>query len=79
MFRSRRMRKNETWEGVVTAKSRNMPDGSNLYHYLEVAFTDGKTKKIRVKGSLWESLSPGDQITKRAGSDTVTRAQGPGR
>jgi hypothetical protein len=73
MFRSRRVRKNEAWEGVVTAKSRNMPDGSNLYHYLEVAFTDGKTKKIRVNGSLWESLRAGDRIVKKAGSDPVKR------
>ncbi|MFD0687303.1 DUF7489 domain-containing protein [Actinomadura fibrosa] len=71
MFRSRRTRKDEAWEGVVTAKSRNMPDGSNLYHYVEVAFSDGKTRKIRVKGSLWESLRPGDQIVKNAGSDPV--------
>jgi hypothetical protein len=73
MFRSRRMGKNDAWEGVVTGKSRNMPDGSNLYHYLEVTFTDGKTKKIRVKGSLWDSLSTGDQIIKHPGSDPIKK------
>jgi hypothetical protein len=73
MFRSRRVRKSEAWEGVVTAKSRNMPDGSNLYHYLDVTFTDGKSKKIRVKGSFWDSLRPGDQIIKQAGSDPVKK------
>lgn len=73
MFRSRRVRKGEAWEGVVTAKSRNMPDGSNLYHYLDVTFTDGKSKKIRVNGSLWDSLSTGDQIIKQAGSDPVKK------
>lgn len=73
MFRSRRMRKNEAWEGVVTAKSRNAPDGSNLYHYLEIAFTDGKTKKIRVKGPLWDSLRTGDRIIKQPGSDPTKK------
>ncbi|MGI5204991.1 DUF7489 domain-containing protein [Spirillospora sp. CA-108201] len=69
MFRTRRVHKDEAWEGVVADKSRTMPDGSNLYHYLKVTFTDGTSKKIRVDGSLWESVSPGDQIVKRAGSD----------
>ena len=73
MFRSRRVRKSEAWEGVVTDKSRKMPDGSNLYHYLDVTFTDGKSKKIRVKGSFWDSLRPGDQIIKQAGSDPVKK------
>ncbi|MBO2455418.1 hypothetical protein J4573_50655 [Actinomadura barringtoniae] len=73
MFRSRRMRKGDAWEGVVTGKSRNMPDGSNMYHYLEVTFTDGKKKKIRVKGGLWETLNAGDQIIKQAGSDPVKK------
>ena len=73
MFRSRRVRKSDAWEGVVTAKSRNMPDGSNLYHYLDVTFTDGKSKKIRVNGSFWDSLRPGDQILKQAGSDPVKK------
>lgn len=73
MFRSRRVRKSEAWEGVVTDKSRNMPDGSNLYHYLDVTFTDGKSKKIRVNRSFWDSLRPGDQIIKQSGSDPVKK------
>lgn len=73
MFRSRRIRKNEAWEGVVTAKSRRMPDGSNLYHYIEVTFTDGATKKVRIKGAFWDSLRTGDHIVKRAGSDPVKK------
>ncbi|GLY74957.1 DUF7489 domain-containing protein [Actinoallomurus iriomotensis] len=73
MFGSRKVHKDEAWEGVVNDKSRNMPDGSNLYHYLEVTFTDGKTKKIRVDRSLWDSLNPGDQIVKQAGSDPVKK------
>ncbi|GGQ27876.1 hypothetical protein BKA00_006202 [Actinomadura coerulea] len=68
MFRSRRVNEDEEWEGVVDGKSRNMPDGSNLYHYLKVAFTDGKSRKIRVDGSLWNAVSEGDGIVKRAGS-----------
>ncbi|MEV4003458.1 hypothetical protein [Actinomadura sp. NPDC049753] len=68
MFRSRRVHEDEEWEGVVDGKSRNMPDGSNLYHYLKVTFSDGKSKKIRVDGSLWNSVSEGDQIVKRPGS-----------
>ncbi|GAA3221633.1 hypothetical protein GCM10010468_46890 [Actinocorallia longicatena] len=67
------MRKNEAWEGVVTAKSRNMPDGSNLYHYVEIALPDGKARKIRVKGSLWDSLRPGDKVVKRTGSEPVRK------
>ncbi|MXQ67858.1 hypothetical protein GQ466_27940 [Actinomadura rayongensis] len=69
MFRSRRVRKNDVWEGVVTGKSRNAPDGSNLYHYVEVALNDGGTKKIRVARALWDALTPGDGIVKRTGSD----------
>ncbi|SNS79367.1 DUF7489 domain-containing protein [Actinomadura mexicana] len=73
MFRSRRVHEDEAWEGVVAGKSRNMPDGSNLYHYLKVTFTDGKTGKVRVEGPLWESVTPGDRIVKRAGSDPVKK------
>lgn len=73
MFRSRRVHEDEEWEGVVAGKSRNMPDGSNLYHYLKVTFTDGKTKKIRVEGSLWNAVSPGDEIVKRAGADPAKK------
>ncbi|WP_149261966.1 hypothetical protein [Actinomadura sp. K4S16] len=73
MFRSRRVHEDEAWEGTVTAKSRSNPDGSNLYHYLKVTFTDGRTRKIRVDGSLWSSLNPGDQIVKRAGSDPAKK------
>ncbi|MDN3353748.1 hypothetical protein [Actinomadura sp. DC4] len=50
-----------------------MPDGSNLYHYLDVTFTDGKSKKIRVNRSFWDSLRPGDQIIKQSGSDPVKK------
>ncbi|WP_205648235.1 DUF7489 domain-containing protein [Actinomadura rubteroloni] len=63
------MRKNDAWEGVVADKSRNAPDGSNLYHYVEVALNGGGTKKIRVTRALWDSLSPGDGLVKRTGSD----------
>lgn len=73
MFRSRRVHEDEEWEGVVDGKSRNMPDGSNLYHYLKVTFTGGGSKKIRVDGSLWNSVSEGDRIVKRAGSDPAKK------
>jgi hypothetical protein len=67
MFRSRRPALEEAWEGIVVDTSRANPDGSNLYHYLKVKLSDGTTRKIRVDGDLWESVSGGDAIVKRAG------------
>jgi len=71
MFRSRRPALEEVWEGTVVDTSRANPDGSNLYHYVKVKLSDGKAKKIRVDGDLWDSLSDGDTIVKRAGEPPV--------
>lgn len=71
MFRSRRRAARDAWAGVVLSKSRNMPDGSNMYHYVEARFDDGKTSKLRIDGELWKSLSEGDRIAKEAGEDPV--------
>jgi hypothetical protein len=67
MPRSRRPSPEEAWEGTVIDKTRANPDGANLYHYLKVKLSDGTTSKIRVDRDLWESLSDGDAIVKRAG------------
>ena len=73
MFRSRRPAADEVWEGVVVNKSRNMPDGSSMYYYVTVQFTDGDTKKIRIDRDLWESLSEDEGIVKVAGQDPARR------
>lgn len=73
MFRSRRPAADEVWEGVVVNKSRNMPDGSSMYYYVTVQFTDGHTKKIRIDRDLWESLSEDEGIVKVAGQDPARR------
>lgn len=67
------MGKDESWAGIVRKKSRNMPDGSNMYHYVEIEFTDGKVKKVRIDGSLWDALTPGDEIIKWAGADPLKK------
>ncbi|MGH4029037.1 DUF7489 domain-containing protein [Actinomycetota bacterium Odt1-20B] len=71
MFTSRKSGKDESWEGVVTDKSRGMTDGSNMYHYAEIRLTDGQTKKVRVGRSLWKDLAVGDRLVKEAGTDPV--------
>jgi hypothetical protein len=71
MFSSRHPAAQDAWEGVVIDKSRNMPDGSNLYHYVNVQFGDGKTKRIRVDADLWASLAAGDRLVKEVGQDPV--------
>ncbi|MEV0095798.1 hypothetical protein [Streptomyces sp. NPDC050738] len=69
MFKSRKAGRGESWDGVVVEKSRNMPDGSNMYHYVKLRLTDGETRKVRIDGTLWESLKEGDAVTKRPGAD----------
>lgn len=71
MFRSRKPAQDDAWEAVVVGRSRGMPDGSFLYRYVSIRFADGTTRKIRVAKSLWLSLSSGDRLVKRAGSDPV--------
>ncbi len=69
MFFSRKAGSDETWEGVVTDKSRGMFDGSNMYHSVEVRLADGESRKVRIGGGLWKSIAVGDRIVKRAGAD----------
>lgn len=71
MFRSRKAAQDEAWEAVVVRISRGMPNGSFPYSYVTIRFADGITRKIRVAKSMWLSLSSGDRLVKRAGSDPV--------
>ncbi|MFF4753656.1 DUF7489 domain-containing protein [Streptomyces sp. NPDC002514] len=71
MFKSRKAGRNESWEGVVTDKSRGMLDGSNLYHFIEVRLADGQSTKVRIGGRLWKSIAVGDRIVKQPGADPV--------
>ncbi|WP_338762833.1 hypothetical protein V7968_36095 [Nocardia vulneris] len=57
------------WQGTVVEKSRGLLDGANLYRRLVVRLDDGSTIKVRVNRSLWNSLEPGDSVSKQAGAD----------
>ncbi|WP_338693050.1 hypothetical protein V2W30_01820 [Streptomyces sp. Q6] len=74
MFSSRKVHKDDVWDGVVVDKTRRAPDGSNLYHYVELRLTDGSRKKIRVEKELWENLDAGDRLVKEAGVTAPTKA-----
>jgi hypothetical protein len=67
MFKSRRVKPEDSWQGSVVDKSRGMPDGSNMYHFVKVELADGGTKKIRVDKGLWASLAVGDRLVKERG------------
>ncbi|MER5732018.1 hypothetical protein ABT084_27435 [Streptomyces sp. NPDC002138] len=69
MSRSHQAGREDSWEGVVTALSRGLLDGSNMYHFIEVHLTDGATIKIRIGRRLWKSLTVGDRIVKRPDAD----------
>ena len=73
MFNSHKIAPEDAWEGTILTKKRNMPDGSNMYHYIEVRLSDGKTKKFRIPERLWDGLAEGDSIVKVPGSDPVRR------
>ncbi len=45
----------------------------NLYHYLDVQFAGGDTRKIRVDRKLWNLLSAGDEIVKTPGQDPIRK------
>jgi hypothetical protein len=68
MFITRRSAAKETWEGVVLEKSRGMTDGANLYRYLTVRMSTGRSRKVRVDRDLWDSVAQGDGIVKEAGA-----------
>jgi hypothetical protein len=69
MFKSRKVAKNDSWTGTVVDKSRNMPDGSNMYHYIKVSLANGETRKFRIDRTLWNGLSVGDTVVKKSGAD----------
>ncbi|MER7513179.1 hypothetical protein ABTX82_33295 [Streptomyces lavendulae] len=61
--------RDDAWEGVVTALSRGMLDGSNMYHFADVGLADGRPMRVRISRRLWKSLAVGDRIAKRSGSE----------
>ncbi|WP_329119774.1 DUF7489 domain-containing protein [Streptomyces sp. NBC_01465] len=67
MFNSRRIKAEDSWQGSIVDKSRNMPDGSNMYHYIHVELSDGHTKKFRIDKELWAALEIGDALVKHPG------------
>jgi hypothetical protein len=69
MFKSRKAGRDDSWEGVVTDKSRGMLDGSNMYHSVDVRLADGESRKVRISRQLWKSIAAGDRIVKRPGAD----------
>ncbi|MEW2129005.1 hypothetical protein [Streptomyces sp. NPDC005435] len=71
MFTSRTAGQDDSWEGVVTDKSRGMLDGSNMYHFVQLRLADGESRKVRIRRRLWKEVSVGDRIVKRPGSDPV--------
>ncbi|KOG41212.1 DUF7489 domain-containing protein [Streptomyces decoyicus] len=69
MFKSRKIGRDDSWEGIVTNKSRGMLDGSNLYHFVEVRLAEGEFVKVRISRRLWKSIEVDDRIVKRPGAD----------
>ncbi|MFJ9180083.1 hypothetical protein [Streptomyces sp. NPDC102360] len=74
MFKSRKVHKEDAWDGVVVDKTRRATDGSNVYHYVEIRLQDGTTVKVRVDKPLWESLTSGDHLVKEAGAAAPAKA-----
>ncbi|GAA1366804.1 DUF7489 domain-containing protein [Streptomyces beijiangensis] len=73
MFNSKRIKPEDSWRGAIVDKSRNIPDGSNMYHYIKVELTEGQTKKFRVDKALWETLEVGDRLIKQPGNAAPTK------
>ncbi|MFI1161730.1 hypothetical protein [Streptomyces sioyaensis] len=71
MFKSRKVGRDDSWEGIVINKSRGMLDGSNMYHFVEVRLADGESVKVRISRRLWKSIVVDDRIVKRPGADPV--------
>ncbi|MBM4796054.1 hypothetical protein HXP44_29465 [Streptomyces sioyaensis] len=69
MFKSRKVGRDDSWEGIVIKKSRGMLDGSNMYHFVEVRLADGESVKVRISRRLWKSIVVDDRIVKRPGAD----------
>lgn len=66
-------RVHEAWEGVVTDKKRSSPDGQNMYHRVVVRLSDASVREVRVRRNLWNALSTGDRLAKRAGEKAPTK------
>lgn len=71
MFKSHKVGRDDSWEGIVVKKSRGMLDGSNMYHFVEVRRTDGEVVKARISRQLWKSIAVDDRIVKQPGADPV--------
>ncbi|MFI9047197.1 hypothetical protein [Streptomyces sp. NPDC053427] len=71
MFTSRKVGRDDSWEGIVINKSRGMLDGSNMCHFVEVRLGDGEVVKVRISRRLWKSMAVDDRIVKRPGADPV--------
>ena len=69
MIKSLKVARDDSWEGVVTDKSRGMLDGSNMYHFVEIRLTDGESVKVRIARRLWKSIEVGDRLVKQPGAD----------
>jgi|GEM_PF-1776276 len=74
MWFRRGITRDDVWAGLVAAKKRSSPDGQNIYHKITVAFGDGTSKEIRVRGSLWKTVVVGDHLVKRAGEKAPVKA-----
>ncbi|MEW2522406.1 DUF7489 domain-containing protein [Actinacidiphila alni] len=67
MFKRKRVKAEDEWQGTVVHKRRAMPDGSMMLYFVKVELADGETRKFRIKKDLWASLEVGDRLVKRAG------------
>ena len=67
--------KGDAWEGVVADKKRSSPDGQNMYHRVIITLSDNTAKEIRVRRSLWNDMSIGDRLVKRAGDKAPRKLQ----
>jgi hypothetical protein len=57
----------DAWSGTVVKKSRALLDGSNLYRRLKVELDDGTNLHVKVDRDVWDELTVGDRLVKRAG------------
>ncbi len=44
-----------------------------MYHRVVVTLSDGSVREIRVRRSLWNTLSTGDRLAKRTGEKAPTK------
>lgn len=63
------MNQEDAWSGIVSKKSRELLDGSNLYRRVTIEMDDGRTEKIRVDRELWNEIEIGDRLVKDAGQE----------